>query len=169
MCKQSFVTRSLLATLMGGSILFIAACSGSDGLGTRYPVSGKVTYKGQPVAKGVINFSPEKTGEGRGAAGTIENGKYSLTTLTPGDGAFPGAYFVTINTREMDDSAAKKATADMASKKGMQGSISQVPPELQSKLRAEAKGTTPVKYEAQSDLKATVTGSTSSMDFDLKD
>lgn len=169
MSTKSLFSRSLVAICMGVSILFVAACSTSDGLGTRYKVSGRVTYKGQPVAKGVINFSPEKPGEGRGAAGTIDNGSYSLTTLTPGDGAFPGTYFVSINTREMDESAAKAATSEIASKKGMPGGINQIPPELQAKFRAEAKGTTPMKYEAQTDLKATVSGSTNSMDFDLKD
>lgn len=169
MPKNSIATRSLIAISMGLATLFVAACSTNDGLGTRYPVSGKVTYKGQPVAKGLINFSPEKSGEGRGASGTIDNGSYSLTTLTPGDGAFPGSYFVTINTREIDEAKLKSATGELAAKKGMPGGINQIPPELQSKFRAEAKGTTPMKYEAQNDLKATISGSTSGLNFDLKD
>jgi len=149
-------------------LAFWAGCSTDDGLGRRYPVSGKVTYKGAPVAKGIINFIPAKN-DGRAASGTIENGNYKLTTLTPGDGAFPGEYYVTINTRELDEATAKSEMMEIAKKKGMPGGITQIPPEIQAKNRAASKGTTPVKYESINDLKATITGSTSGLNFDLKD
>ena len=68
-----------------------SGCGDDTGLAKRYAVSGKVNYKGQPVEKGTISFIPENP-EGRPAAGQIENGRYALTTLTPGDGAIPGKY-----------------------------------------------------------------------------
>jgi hypothetical protein len=142
---------------------------GGDGLGTRYPVSGKVTYKGQPVQKGVISFVPEDK-EGRGATGQIENGSYSLTTQTPGDGAFPGKYTVTVDTKEVDPAAQKAALEKFAQKKKIDG-LMEVPQEVQGQLYANAKTSTPLKYMApqSSDLKATVETHASTLDFDLKD
>ena len=61
----------------------------------RYPVSGTVTYRDQPVKHGQIHFLPETVG-GRSATGVIEDGWYSLTTMVPNDGAVPGKYQVTI-------------------------------------------------------------------------
>jgi len=82
---------------------------GDDGLGKRYPVSGTVTYKDQPLAKGAISFYATGAGnETRGAFGTIENGRYSLSTQSDGDGAFPGDYVVSINAKDADLSATEK-------------------------------------------------------------
>ena len=36
-----------------------SGCGDDTGLAKRYAVSGKVTYKGQPVEKGTISFMPE--------------------------------------------------------------------------------------------------------------
>jgi hypothetical protein len=72
----------------------------------RYAVSGKVIYKGAPVKKGAINFVPTKP-EGRGAAGQIADGYYSLTTLNPGDGAIPGKYKVMVDDRQQDEEKLK--------------------------------------------------------------
>ena len=63
-------------------LLVILGC-GSDGLGKRYAVSGRVTYKGAPVPSGTITFLPEDS-KAKPAVGTITAGAYSLTTLTPG-------------------------------------------------------------------------------------
>ena len=38
---------------------FAFSCGSDDGLGKRYPVSGTVTYKDQPVPKGSISFVPD--------------------------------------------------------------------------------------------------------------
>jgi len=62
---------------------------GSDGLGRRYPVTGRVTYRERPVKSGTITFIPSNN-VGRVAAGTIADGDYRLTTLSPGDGVSPG-------------------------------------------------------------------------------
>ena len=95
--RSRFASRAL-ALLVGPALLFVLGCSGDDGLGKRYRVSGQVTYKGQPVEKGVVNFVPLTEG-GHGATGQIENGSYSLTTLNLNDGAMSGKYKVTIDTR----------------------------------------------------------------------
>ena len=60
------------------------------------PVKGKVTYKGQPVTKGVVRFEPD--GYGRMASGQIgSDGTFVLTTLKEGDGVVAGQHRVSID------------------------------------------------------------------------
>jgi hypothetical protein len=153
---------------VGPALLIVAACSG-DELARRYPVSGKVAYKGEPVAKGTISFVPEDK-EGRGASGTIENGSYSLTTHSPGDGAFPGKYTVVVDTRQKDEAAEKAAAAKFAKEHKIEG-LQVVPQEVQAKFAAQAKGTTPIKYVSaqSSDIKVTVEPHSNTINVELKD
>ncbi len=81
-------------------------CGDDTGLSRRYAVTGKVMYKGQPVEKGRISFLPTEPG-GRPAAGQVENGRYSLTTLAPDDGAIPAKYKVTVMAQEIDTTEMK--------------------------------------------------------------
>jgi len=84
-------------------------CS-DDGLGKRYAVSGTVTYKEKPVEQGTITFEPVDD-KGRIAAGTITNGRYSLTTLQADDGALPGKYRVTVVSKDFDAALASDPAA----------------------------------------------------------
>jgi len=168
MMTQGRCTRYLLALLGGPALLIVMACGGDD-LGSRYPVSGRVTYKEAPVEKGTITFVPEDT-EGRGASGQIVNGSYSLTTHSPGDGAFPGKYTVVVDTRQKDEAAEKAAAEKFAKEKKIEG-LMVIPQEIQAKFAAKAKPSTPLKYlSAQSsDLKTTVPEHSVTLNFDLKD
>lgn len=60
-----------------------------------YPVSGTVTYHGEPVRAGLIIFAPDATlgNPGPAIVATIENGQYR--TL-PGKGMIGGPHRVTI-------------------------------------------------------------------------
>jgi hypothetical protein len=70
------------------------------------PVSGTVTYNGKPVVKATIVFYPEQDGA-RGAMGeTDDQGRYTLWTYAPGDGALVGKHLVSITLR----GPAEKAT-----------------------------------------------------------
>lgn len=62
----------------------------------RYGLSGKVTLKGAPLAKGTIEFS---AGQGGGplSGTTIENGQY---TIAAESGLKPGTYTVRISSVE---------------------------------------------------------------------
>ena len=61
------------------------------------PVKGKVTYKGQPLDKGVIKFEPDG-GYGRKASGPLQSdGTFVLTTDKEGDGVVAGHHKVSIN------------------------------------------------------------------------
>ena len=84
--------------LVVGSILFaffigcLAGCGGDPDLA---PVSGKVSYQGKPVKKGVITFEPR---DRRSARGKIVDGEIlDVTTYTSGDGAYIGAHRIFIH------------------------------------------------------------------------
>jgi len=145
---------TLLVTV---ALMAAYGCGANDGLGQRYPVSGMVTYKGQPLASGNINFVSEKA-DGRSASGTVEAGRYTLTTQTDGDGAMPGMYKVTV--------VAKEATAVPLSKVG--GAPSQ---QQSFKANKVAKSLIPNKYGSPTttELKAEVKAETNKLDFDLTD
>src|SRR5205814_10307515 len=61
--------RRLHAMLAGPALLVMASCGTEDGLGKRYPVSGTVTYNGQPLEKGEISFVTEDLTKNFGATG----------------------------------------------------------------------------------------------------
>ncbi len=92
------------------SLSLALGCGDETGLEKRYPVSGTVTYHDQPVKHGQIHFLPESVG-GRSATGVIEDGRYSLTTMVPDDGAVPGKYQVTIVSKDIDFTKVKETIA----------------------------------------------------------
>jgi hypothetical protein len=84
--------------MVGGmAIQFIAGCSNSaPGRAKTVPVSGSVTYKGQPVEGAQVTF----LGDGNvlpAIAVTDANGKFKCTTYNSGDGAIPGEHSVTVS------------------------------------------------------------------------
>jgi hypothetical protein len=96
------------------ALLPLLGCGEDDGIGQRYSVSGKVTYKGELLKGGNVNFLPDGAGvPGRGASGVIKAGYYSMTTLTSGDGVLPGKYKVGINANYTDMSEAVKQNGGM--------------------------------------------------------
>jgi hypothetical protein len=168
MMSQGRRMRYVLALVVAPALLIVAACS-DDGLGRRYSVSGTVKYKGAPVQKGTISFVPVEK-EGRGASGRIEDGAYSLTTHTPGDGALPGKYKVVVDTREIDETALKAAADKFAKDKKIEG-LKVVPQHLQAQFSEKAKPVTPLKYltAQSSDMEVTVPDHSVTIDIDLKD
>ena len=71
------------------SAFFLLGCSPSEPLGQ---VEGRVTFQGQPVTEGTINFS---SASGAGAESALgADGKYAVST--PVGGLPPGEYAVTI-------------------------------------------------------------------------
>src|SRR5262249_1570933 len=96
------------------AFLPLLGCGEDDGIGQRYSVSGKVTYKGELLKGGNVNFLPDGAdGSGRAASGVIKAGYYSMTTSTAGDGVLPGKYKVGINANYTDMSEAVKQSGGM--------------------------------------------------------
>jgi hypothetical protein len=158
---RCFPVRGLCIVISASLTIVIFGC-GDDGLGKRYPVSGTVTYKGEPLEKGTINFYTTASGEARGASGSIVNGSYTLSTTGGDDGAFPGDYLVAISARAPDMSLAKANQAKVG------GSMRQ---DDVAKAFKEASSPIPKKYESTdtSQLKATVTAGSNKIDFPLTD
>lgn len=73
-----------------------AGCNGETGHDKTAPVSGRVTYAGEPVPQGQIMFYPA---DGRRMAiGVIDaSGNYELTTFDPQDGAVLGKHTVVVD------------------------------------------------------------------------
>jgi len=155
----------LLALVVATSATILVGC-GADGLGKRFKVSGYVTYKGEPIEKGEVNFVPEDANQGRAAFGVLDKGYYSLTTLTEGDGAFAGKYKVTVTSKNVDYSEAEA----FVKSKGMMNPIA-LPQELVSKANKNAKSNIPAKYSiaSTSPLAYEVKEQSNKYDFELTD
>lgn len=96
----------------------LVGCGGEPGLAK---VSGKITYKGQPVTKGWIYFTPKKGGT-RAADSVIDSsGYYRLGTFDVGDGAYPGPYQVSIVSRGDDQAKPTGKRAKAVMDEDMQG------------------------------------------------
>lgn len=77
-----------------GWVLVLAVAGGCGGTSgpVRHEITGRVTYKGEPVEEGIISFEP-MDGQGSKDGATIINGDYRI----PKDkGLFTGKYRVSI-------------------------------------------------------------------------
>ena len=143
MFSFSALSRGIVSGFVASAIVVIASCGGSDdGLGTRFPVAGKVTYNGKPLEKGAISFVPDnpKGGGGAGASGTIEDGSYTLSTGGNGDGARAGKYKVTVTARE-DVTAKAKADSAKAKSASSRGAGARRPWLHSERIREQGGGT----------------------------
>jgi hypothetical protein len=82
-------------------LLLVGACCVGCGIAGGTPssslvtVKGKVTFKGQPLTKGVVTFEPSDFG--RAASGRLQSdGTYVLSTFKDGDGVVRGHHRVSI-------------------------------------------------------------------------
>jgi hypothetical protein len=71
---------------------------GEPGLKGLYPVKGKITHNGVPLAEVGVSLAPVNAEPGARRANAISaaDGTFSLRTLKPDDGAFPGEYKITL-------------------------------------------------------------------------
>ena len=155
-------SNALLALMLS---LILSGCGSAKVAGRlpTFPVTGTVTYKGQPVVGADVTFFNEaakKSSFGR----TNEKGEYKLMTYGPGDGALEGKQVVTIAKVE-----APVATKPLA---GVE-SPDYAPPGLnQSTDPAKPKSLIPNKYASQatSGLLAVVNATgENTYNFDLAD
>jgi hypothetical protein len=120
-------------------MVWIVGCGESTG--NKQKISGTVTFKGQPLDQGRIDFFPtEKTAPG--AAADIQNGKY---TVVAKEGLAPGTYRVVISSMS-----------------GKEPPPDELPGE--APIRKER---IPAKYNEKSDLKAEVKAGVDNV-FDFK-
>ena len=148
-------------------VALLASCGADDGLGKRYPVSGTVTYNGNPLEKGEISFVSEDLKSNLGASGQITNGSYTLSTGGNDDRAQVGKYKVTVTAKE--DFVAK-AKADFQRETKQQES-NYIPPQYIAKAEAAAKSLVPKGYGdvRTTTLKAEVKAESNKLHFTLSD
>jgi hypothetical protein len=127
--------------------VLIVGC-GKPGASPTSKVTGTVTYQGAPLANVNVNFTPD---EGRPGTGTTDaQGRYTISTFAPNDGAVPGRHRVTITP----------------------GGDSSPMPESAEEAARDPVVPFPVKYARadQSDLTAQVeAGKANQFDFNLTD
>lgn len=152
--------RKLLGVAAVGLLIVgMAGCGGTGGGPRLYPAKGKVTYKGQPVARANVTFV---SGQGQ-VLGAITNEAGEFTLSTQGrPGAAPGTYKVAISKMsQREGMPANPKPEDMAKMVSPKGDVPQAKNEL------------PGKYMAPetSGLTATVTedGAKNNFTFDLAD
>jgi hypothetical protein len=133
--------------------LLMAGCSGS-GIGGTAPVTGKVTYKGQPVEGAVVSFIGEGDSTRVATAVSGAGGVYELSTLE-NKGALPGKYSVTVT---------KSETATGAAQSMEEAAKALAPPPASKELL-------PAKYAipGQSPLKFEVKSGSNTIDLPLED
>jgi hypothetical protein len=88
--------QAIAATGCCACLVTFNGCGGKDeDLPRTYPVSGLVTYKGQPIDEAQVTFYPQGPGN-PGTGRTEPNGRFVLTTYDALDGAVPGIHVVTV-------------------------------------------------------------------------
>jgi hypothetical protein len=79
-------------------LLALTGCGGS-GHPPTVAVSGTVTFQGEPLTNGTVRFVPVDPQTGRPAEGIIgPDGKFTLSTFSPGDGVLAGDYGISITS-----------------------------------------------------------------------
>jgi hypothetical protein len=148
--------------------LVLAGC-GNAGVGPKpkpvFKISGKITLNGAPVANAMVSFSPKAENQPAATGRTGTDGKYTLTTYDPGDGAAAGDYVVLVTKSTVSSTAGPPAhdPSHPVSGEAMHAA--------RGAQAAEAETALPEKYSRadQSDLKATVkAGTNDELNFDLK-
>lgn len=146
-----------LVSLFVPGIIAAMGCGAKPGLKGGVPVTGTVTYQGQPVEGATVVFRSD-VGMTAAAGRTDATGHFQLASQTVGDGAMPGSYHVGVSKVDV---VAGTITAEEAAKKFSKGPQPDAPP---SDLLPE-------KYKLDhSELTADVTvGGPNSFTFDLVD
>jgi hypothetical protein len=103
----------VFGALSASLFCFVLGCGGDKG----YRVSGKVTFKGQPVPAGRIHFVPDSKKGNKGASGyaEIKNGAYD-TASSGGRGVIGGAMIVKIEAWDPSQQVKSEKTGETSPK-----------------------------------------------------
>jgi hypothetical protein len=88
----------IITIFIFGVCLFSFGCNNNQLTGL-VPAKGTLTFNGKPIAGASVTFNP--VGQTRSASGiTDAQGNFSMMTLVPNDGVYPGEYIVTVDKTE---------------------------------------------------------------------
>ena len=102
-------------TVLTALCAVLCGCDRTPRLTGLVNASGTLTHEGNPVEGASIMFAPApgSSADNRAAsAKTDASGRFTLMTLVPGDGAFPGTYRVMVNKTEAAGGGAIESTGD---------------------------------------------------------
>jgi hypothetical protein len=138
-------------------LLLLSSCSSREASDRprTYPVTGVVTYQGNPVEGATVTFIGEKySATGR----TDSQGRYKLTTFQAGDGAVPGDYQVTIMKMAAPNYKDDESQEPSGDETGEEPNVQRPTPQI------------PVQYAnpQTSHLRAKVLPESNQLDFPLK-
>lgn len=119
---------SCLALLLA---IAISGCGARDDRPPTYAAGGVVLFRGQPQAGAQVSFLAY--GASRAALGTTDNeGKFTLSTFAPGDGAVAGEHFAAVSlppsTPPIQSYAESDYAATMQAHRQAVAQNSQLPP-----------------------------------------
>ena len=160
-----------VAAACGLALVFIRGCGDDEGLGRRYPVHGRVTYRSQPLEIGRLTFHPIATaGTSRDATGTIRDGYYTLSTIGGDDGALPGSYRVAIVAYSAVPPKLQSIVKGGAAKPSAVIKAAVMTKAAVIKAARQAKNLIPTKYMSprRSPLTREVKAQTNRLDFELE-
>lgn len=147
----------------------LPGCSGRPDRPATFPVEGKVTNRGKPVAGATVAFLAP--GAPRLAVGTTDDaGSFRLTTFEPNDGAVLGTHVVTVSKRSLVSNSTiptvEEVTSGQLSTEEINAAIERSALEV-SKTRSEL----PVKYADRktSDLHLEVVDGENVFEIELTD
>lgn len=156
-------------------IIFLSGCSGSEF--PLAPVSGTVTFDGEPLegadvvfapmeSQDVINVGPISVGQ------TDASGKFTLATVKGEPGAVVTKHRVSIGFKGINESeVARQVDKAYSKNRGMsERQITALESKIRQSLKSELKGqvSVPKSYNKNSRLKFEVNGPIDNADFDLK-
>ena len=105
--KRIVRRRNLVVLLLLGAVV-LGGCGKRISVPSTVPVSGVVKYKGKPLQGVRVTFHPQ-TGTAKPefipSGQTGPDGKFTLSTGAPGNGAPPGTYVVTFAKPEIGSAA----------------------------------------------------------------
>jgi hypothetical protein len=128
------------------SAAVLTGCTHQDYPGEkRYPLSGRVTFDGQPVDLGSISFLPVDGGSQRVSGGYIENGDYSVPEA---QGANAGKYRVEIRWQKSTGKQIKDRHSEDLTEQRVEG--------------------LPARFHKDSELTVEISDKQTKFDFDLK-
>ena len=103
--RRGWQVRRCLVVAIFPSLLFLSGCS--EKRVEVFPVSGKVTYKGQAPTGATVVLHPAdaaKTGDFAPTGTVKSDGTFSITSYDPDDGAPQGEYVATIEWYKFEKS-----------------------------------------------------------------